>query len=91
MLWWNAKYLRNPMLLPREQSPWNCGYFLGAIALRVLNETAVGKADLIDLQHGMSRLMSRTISPTQVVVAVTWLFLIDAILLSDDGMIQKCS
>lgn len=79
------------MLLPREQSPWNCGYFLGAIALQVLNESAVGKVDLTDLQHGMSDLMSRTISPTQVIIAVSWLFLIDAILLSDDGMIQKCS
>ncbi len=78
------------MLLPREQSPWNCGYFLGAIALKALNQSPGGKADLTDLQHRMSTLMSRSISPRQVVIAASWLYLIDSIELDDDGMIRKC-
>ena len=78
------------MLLPREQSPWNCGYFLGAIALQALKESQNGKADLTDLQRRMSSLINRSISPTQVVAAAAWLYLIDAIRLDEDGMIEKC-
>lgn len=79
------------MLLPREQSPWNCGYFLGAIALRALSQSRNGKADLTDLQQRMSGLINRAVSPTQVVAAAAWLYLIDAIKLDDDGMIEKCN
>ncbi len=75
------------MLLPREQSPWNCGYALGAFALRVLDE---GAADVQELQHKMSSLLGRTISPTQVVAAACWLYLIDSVRLADDGKIEKC-
>jgi hypothetical protein len=78
------------MLLPREQSPWNCGYFLGAICLQALEESK-GQSDLQDLQHRMSGLLNRAVSPTQVVAAAAWLFLIDAIRLEDDGSIVKCS
>lgn len=79
------------MLLPREQSPWNCGYYLGAIALQALTESPNHKADLSELQQRMSSLMNRSISPTQVVAAAAWLYLIDAIKLDDDGMIEKCN
>jgi hypothetical protein len=79
------------MLLPREQSPWNCGYFLGAIALQALKQSPDGKCDLPGLQRRMSLLINRTISPTQVVAAAAWLYLIDAIKLNDDGMIAKCN
>lgn len=79
------------MLLPREQSPWNCGYFLGAIALEVLGDSPNGTADLLELQQRMGILMNRSVSSTQVVTAAAWLFLIGAIELNDDGMIQKCS
>ena len=78
------------MLLPREQSPWNCGYFLGAIALQALQATRGGKSDLPELQKAMSRILRRAISPTQVVMATSWLYLIDAIRMDDDGMIVKC-
>jgi hypothetical protein len=79
------------MLLPREQSPWNCGYFLGAIALQALAQSSDGKADLPDLQHRMSSLLNRPISATQAVAAAAWLYLIDAIKLDDEGKIAKCS
>lgn len=62
------------MLLPREQSPWNCGYFLGAVALGALSHSPNGKADLLELQRLMSKTLSRPISPTQVVTAASWLF-----------------
>jgi hypothetical protein len=79
------------MLLPREQSPWNCGYFLGAIALEALKGSPKGGYDLIELQQRMSRRLNRTISPTQVVSAAAWLFLIDMIKLETDGTIVTCS
>lgn len=79
------------MLLPREQSPWNCGYFLGAIALQALAQSRNGRADVSELQQRMSKLINRVVSPTQVVSAAAWLFLIDAIRLGEDGMIEKCS
>lgn len=79
------------MLLPREQSPWNCGYFLGAIALQALKQSRDGKCDLPSLQRRMSSLINRSISPTQVVAAAAWLYLIDAIKLDDDGMIATCN
>ena len=79
------------MLLPREQSPWNCGYFLGAIALQALQQSPGGRADLQDLQRRMSEVLHRTVSPTQVVAAAAWLYLIDAIALTDDGSIALCS
>jgi hypothetical protein len=79
------------MLLPREQSPWNCGYFLGAIALEALRKSTKGQCDLPELQQKMGMLIGRSISPTQVVTAAAWLYLIDAITVDDDGMIRRCT
>lgn len=78
------------MLLPREQSSWNCGYFLGAIALKVLNQSEDGKVGLPELQERMSDIISHPLSATQIVAAASWLYLIDAIKLDDEGMIAKC-
>lgn len=79
------------MLLPREQSPWNCGYFLGAIALKTLALNKNGSMDLTDLQRGMSSSMRRPVSATQVVTAAAWLYLIDAVALDDHGRLVKCN
>jgi hypothetical protein len=79
------------MLLPREQSPWNCGYYLGAIALHALGQSPDGRCDLPELQRRMTSLIRRPVSPTQVVSAAAWLYLIDSIRLEDDGRIAKCS
>lgn len=79
------------MLLPREQSPWNCGYFLGAIALEALGKSTKGQCDLPELQQKMGMLIGRSISPTQVVIAAAWLYLIDAITVDNDGMITRCT
>jgi hypothetical protein len=77
------------MLLPREQSPWNCGYYLGAIALQALEQAHDQKCDLAALQKSMSQLMRRSISPTQVISAAAWLYLIDAVRLNDDGTLTN--
>lgn len=79
------------MLLPREQSPWNCGYFLGAVALRVLNDAPKGRADLAALQERMSSVIDRPVSPTQVITAAAWLYLLGAVQLDEDGTVVKCS
>lgn len=79
------------MLLPREQSPWNCGYFLGAVALQALNKAPKGRADVASLQERMSSMIARPVSPTQVITAAAWLFLLGAVKLDDDGMVVKCS
>jgi hypothetical protein len=79
------------MLLPREQSPWNCGYFLGAIALQALAQSPNHQCDFTDLQQKMSGLINRSISGTQVLTAAAWLYLIDAIKLDDNGMIVRCN
>ena len=77
------------MLLPREQSPWNCGYFLGAIALEVMKERQK-KTDLQQLQRDMSQTLRRPISATQVVSAAAWLYLLDAVKLEEDGSLTLC-
>ncbi len=79
------------MLLPREQSPWNCGYFLGAIALKALGESPGERADLEGLQLSMSRLIKRDISPTQAIMAAAWLYLAGAIETEEIGMIKRCT
>ena len=79
------------MLLPREQSPWNCGYYLGAIALQAIKQSPAGRCDIHGLERRMSSLMMRQISPAQVVNAAAWLYLLDAIKLEDDGMVTICS
>lgn len=79
------------MLLPREQSPWNCAYFLGATALEVLKRSPNGKCDLPDLQQGMSAFLERSVSGTQALIAAAWLYLIDAIKLDEQGMITRCN
>lgn len=79
------------MLLPREQSPWNCGYYLGAIALRALSDAPKERSDVSALQERMSSLIQRPISSTQVIIAAAWLYLLGAIELDDDGMVVKCS
>jgi hypothetical protein len=78
------------MLLPREQGPWNCGYFLGAIALQALKNSPAGKCDLPELQQRMSEIIHRSISATQVITAAAWLYLIDAIRLDNNGIITRC-
>jgi uncharacterized membrane protein (DUF106 family) len=77
------------MLLPREQSPWNCGYFLGAIALEVMKERQK-KTDLQQMQRDMSQALRRPISTTQVVSAAAWLYLLDAVKLEEDGSLTLC-
>ena len=79
------------MLLPREQSPWNCGYFLGAIALVALAKSGTDKLDIAELQRSMSEDFGKTVSPTQVVAAAAWLFLLDAVELDENGRLVKCS
>jgi hypothetical protein len=79
------------MLLPREQSSWNCAYFLGAVALKALSEFPEGKCDLLDLQKHMSVIAKRKLSATQVIGASAWLYLIDAVSLDENGMIIRCS
>lgn len=78
------------MLLPREQSPWNCGYYLGAMALKALSDAPDRKLDLPSLQARMSFVTRRKISPTQVVAAAAWLYLIDAVKLDENGVLQQC-
>lgn len=79
------------MLLPREQAPWNCGYYLGAVALDVLSAEGNRGADLFELQRAMAKEIKKTVSPTQVIAAAAWLFLLDAIRLDENGRLVKCS
>lgn len=79
------------MLLPREQSPWNCGYFLGAIALRALQVLPEHRGDLQSLQDRMGALIHREVSSTQVVIAAAWLYLLGAIEMDENGMVRPCS
>jgi hypothetical protein len=79
------------MLLPREQSPWNCGYFLGGIALGVLAEKRGMALDLFGLQKAMSVKLRREVSPTQVTIAASWLFLLGVVKLDDQGRLVKCN
>jgi hypothetical protein len=76
------------MLLPREQNPWNCGYYLGAFALRALRETPNRPYDVQELGLKMSDLLQRTLSPTQVVTAASWLYLLGLIELDQNGAIR---
>lgn len=76
------------MLLPREQSPWNCAYFLGATALKVLKE---GDADLTELQVRIGETLGRRISPTQTLSAVSWLFLLGKTKSDDNGRLKLCN
>ena len=77
------------MLLPREQSPWNCAYYLGAIALSALSE--LGRGDVLLVQRKMSSLAGRTISPTQTQIALAWLYLLGAVTLNANGELERCS
>ena len=77
------------MLLPREQSPWNCGYFLGAVALRALGSSA--GLDVEELRERMSTELGKPLSVNQVMSAAAWLFLIDAIALNAQGKVVRCT
>ncbi|HPH06819.1 MAG TPA: hypothetical protein PL131_13190 [Methylotenera sp.] len=76
------------MLLPREQSPWNCAYVLGAAALTSLE---AGAADLMVLQSRMEVILKRRVSPTQTLSAAAWLFLLDKVMLDDKGQLFLCN
>lgn len=78
------------MLLPHEQGPWNCGYYLGAIALKALKGAKREGLDLPSLQKKMEKLSNRSISLTQTVAATTWLFLLDSVELRESGVIMLC-
>lgn len=88
----NARYWKGQtMLLPREQSPWNCGYFLGAAVLRALSDAPGERLDLLSLPERMSSIIQRPVSLTQVITAAAWLYLLGAVELDDHGMVMKCS
>jgi hypothetical protein len=76
------------MLLPREQSPWNCAYVLGAAALKALE---AGEADLMLLQTRMEVILKKRVSPTQTLSAAAWLFLLDKVMLDDKGQLFLCN
>jgi hypothetical protein len=76
------------MLLPREQSPWNCAYVLGASALSALKQ---GDADLPLLQLRMTEILRRRVSPTQTLSAVAWLFLLGRVVLDEKGQLTLCN
>ena len=76
------------MLLPREQSPWNCAYVLGAVALSALKQ---GEADLPLLQLKMTEILLRRVSPTQTLSAVAWLFLLGKVVLDEKGQLTLCN
>lgn len=76
------------MLLPSEQSPWNCGYVLGAAALRCLRSEPL---DLIELRERMAGELRRRISATQAIAAVSWLYLVDIVKINEDGKIALCN
>lgn len=78
------------MLLPREQSPWNCGYYLGGIALQVLERSNRG-LDVEELRDRMQKLLRHPLSANQVVSALVWLFLLDAVTVDDNGKILQCT
>lgn len=85
----NAMFWKGlPMLLPREQSPWNCAYVLGAAALSALNE---GDADLPSLQSRMTEILQRRVSPTQTLSAAAWLFLLGKVELDEKGQLSLCN
>ena len=77
------------MLLPREQSPWNCGYFLGAVALRAIGGSA--GLDVEELRERMSTELGQPLSVNQVMSAAAWLYLIDAIALNPQGKVVRCT
>ncbi len=79
------------MLLPREQRPWNCGYFLGAAGLMVFRDSGDLKLSLEDLQARMSQVTGREISLAQVVSAAAWLYLLGAVQADENGMISICA
>jgi hypothetical protein len=77
------------MLLPREQSPWNCGYFLGAVALKALEHAS--ELDVEELRVRMSTHLGKPLSANQVMSAAAWLYLIDAIALTPQGKVVRCT
>ncbi len=78
------------MLLPREQESWNCAYALGAFVLSILNEVHNEKLDVNQLHLYMNRKMERDISINQVVIALSWLYLINKVEITSNGEIKKC-
>lgn len=76
------------MLLPREQTPWNCGYALGAYALKALRDKP---ADIQELQAHMSQVLGKSVSSTQVIAAISWLYLLDAVRLVEQGKLEICA
>lgn len=79
------------MLLPNEQSPWNCAYALGAYALDCLSKAPSNGLDTFQLQQEMSKKIGVDLSITQVTLGLTWLFLIDQVEVTKEGVIKKCS
>lgn len=79
------------MLLPREQSSWNCGYALGAYALMVLEKSSEQRLDLLEIQQKMSLALNTDLSMNQVVIALAWLYLLGKVELTEDGKVSTCA
>lgn len=76
------------MLLPKGQDPWNCAYVLGAVVLDELRDEPL---DFLALHQRMSARVSRSLSSTQLVSALAWLYLINAVSMRKDGAVERCS
>jgi hypothetical protein len=79
------------MLLPREQDSWNCAYALGAFALDSLTEAPTGQMDINRLHSEMARSLKKDLSINQVVIALSWLYLINKVEITASGEIRRCT
>ena len=75
------------MLLPDIIKPEFCIYFNASFILK--NKSLIEGIDLVDLYSQVQ--LDRKMSFSTFVLCLDWLFLIDAVIINENGVVKKCS
>jgi hypothetical protein len=75
------------MLLPDNIHPENSIYYNGAFVLRAIQENT--PQDVVDLYLHTRRL--KEMSMSVFVLCVDWLFLLDLVVMDDQGRVELCT
>lgn len=75
------------MLLPDNVHPENCIYFMGAFVLKAMQKKQ--SQDLIELYYNSNQL--NEMSMPLFILCIDWLFLLNLVILNDQGRVELCS
>jgi len=76
------------MIFKKDINPKNSLYFIGGLILEELEKNEKNEIEFLDIYESLKE--DKDISLKLFVLAVDWLFLLDALKLNQRGKLEKC-